>query len=72
MGEGRVGWGDDVGPAEKTYQMISPASLKLWLDEVAGALIWIFLFGAIRGGRLRASRALPKLDLVGLMSVHAA
>ena len=50
MDAGKVGRAGDVDLTEKACPTVSAASLKLWLDEISGASVWIFHFGLVDGG----------------------
>ena len=65
MDAGKVGQAGDVDLTEKAYQTVSAASLKLWLDEISGASVWVFHFGLVDGGEEWESRPLPISDRVG-------
>ncbi len=67
MDAGKVGSAGDVDLMEKACQTISAASLKLWLDEISGASVWIFHFGLVDGGEECESRPLPISNRVGPM-----
>ncbi|HBO43574.1 MAG TPA: hypothetical protein DD670_06515 [Planctomycetaceae bacterium] len=57
---GKVGRAGDVDLTETACQTISAAaSLKLWLDEISGASVWIFRFGLVDDGEQCESRPLP-------------
>ena len=65
MDAGKVGRAGDVDLTEKACQTISAASLKLWLDEISGASVWVFHFGSVDGGEECERRPLPILNRVG-------
>ena len=66
MDAGKVGQSGDVDLAEKAYATVSAASLKLWLDEISGASVWVFHLGLVDGGEECESRPLPISNRVGL------
>jgi hypothetical protein len=62
---GKVGWAGVVDLTEKACQTVSAASLKLWLDEISGASVWIFHFGLVDGSEECEGRPLPISKRVG-------